>query len=107
MARRLVRTVRLVGADIGLVCGWQHRSITEGQSAAVVLSSRPTDSQNVPSLHAANKKALARLVLLGAARVVTSLAKAATVGETVRGLKRSIAPATSWLCGTRYVYRKI
>ena len=59
----------------------------------MALSSTPADSQNAPSLEAADKKALARLVLPGAARAVTSLAKAATVGETVRGLKRSITVA--------------
>ena len=61
------------------------------------------DSQNAPSREAANKYALARFGLSGIAWAVTSLAKAATAPDTVRGLNPSIVAATSTE-STPYVY---
>src|SRR5579875_915338 len=95
MARRLVRTVRRVGADIVLTAGQQHRSIIEGWRATSGRSPKPTDSQKAPSFDAANKKALARLGVSGAARAVTSLAKRPAAADTVRGVNPQMAATTS------------
>lgn len=95
--------MRLVGADISVTAGAQHRSTTDGQSATSAHSSRPIDSQNAPSRDAANKKAFARFRLAGAAAAVSSLAKWAAATDTVRGLKPSISAATS-ADSTPYIY---
>lgn len=86
-----------------VVPGAQHRSTTEGWSATSGDSSSPTDSQKAPSFDAANKNALARFGVWGAAAAVTSLAKRAEPRDTVRGLKRSISAATS-IDSTPYIY---
>ena len=98
MARRLVRTVRLVGWDIAVVFGWHRRSITESQSTSSGTSSSPTDPPNAPSFDAANKNALARVGLVGQAARTSSLAKPATSADSVRWLNRSITSATPTGC---------
>ena len=92
----LSRKLPLVAGDIAVASGWQHRSITDGQSSTSTWRGRPTDSAKAPRRLAANRKALARFGLSGFAWAVTFLANEAAASDTARGVNRSI---TSWSAG--------
>jgi hypothetical protein len=95
MARRLVLTVRRVGADMAVTEGAQHRSITEGPRSTAGSRGSPTDSAKSPRRLAAYKKALARFTEAGWAQKVSSLAKRATSGDARRGVNRLTAWPTA------------